>query len=140
MTKLRRFLQKYFTMFWTLSYHQYFPKLIDKDWYGLDQAPQTRGPRKGPMRPAINFLRSRKDEKITLFQFFGEKKTIFQLLFLISLNFLFNKLIMVIITAIQLVWCGPWSLKFVFMQPSKLWNSLMRPVSQFEFETPGLDH
>jgi hypothetical protein len=33
----------------------------------LDQAPQTRGQREGPMRPAINLLRSRKDEKMTLF-------------------------------------------------------------------------
>ena len=104
------------------------------------QAPQTRGPRKGPMRPAINFLRSRKDEKITLFQFFREKTTIFQLLFLISLNFFFNKLIMVIIISLQLVWCGPRSLKFVFMRPSKLLTSLMRPVSQFEFETPVLEY
>ncbi len=111
----------------------------------LDQAPQTRGPRaacgprEGPMRPTINLLRSRKDEKITLFQFFREKTMIFQLLFLISLNFFFNKLIMVIIIALQWVWCGPRSLKFVFMRPSKLLTSLMRPVSQFEFETPDLD-
>ena len=65
---------------------------------------------------------------------------IFQLLFFISLNFLFNELIMVIIIALQLVWCGPRSLKFVFMGPPKLLTSLMRPVSQLEFETPGLDH
>jgi hypothetical protein len=37
----------------------------------LGQAPQTRGPRAacgprgGPMRPSINFLKSRKDEKMT---------------------------------------------------------------------------
>jgi len=56
---------------------------------------------------------------------------------------------MVIIIALQRVWCGPGSLKFVFMRPSKLLTSLiieipismslMRPVSQFEFETPALE-
>jgi hypothetical protein len=35
--------------------------------YGLTQAPQTRGPRGGPMRPPINFLKSRKTEQLTLF-------------------------------------------------------------------------
>ena len=35
--------------------------------------------------------------------------------------------------------CSPRTPKFVFMRPSKLLTSLMRPVSHFEFETPGLE-
>jgi hypothetical protein len=45
---------------------------------------------------------------------------------------------MVININLLLFWCGPRSPKNVFMRPAKPRMSLMRPVSQFEFETPVL--
>jgi hypothetical protein len=49
-----------------------------------------------------------------------------------------QKLTIVIKITLLLVWCGPRSPKNVFMWPAKPRISLMRPISQFEFETPGL--
>jgi hypothetical protein len=46
---------------------------------------------------------------------------------------------MVINLSLLLVWCGPRSPKNVLMRPAKPWMSLMRPLSQFEFETPGIN-
>jgi hypothetical protein len=35
--------------------------------------------------------------------------------------------------------CGPWTLKIDFMRPSDCKKCRMRPLGQFEFETPVLE-
>ncbi len=55
--------------------------VVDVMGIGVYQAPQTRGPRGGPMRPSINFLKSRKDEKMTFLAFLGGEKHNFPVTF-----------------------------------------------------------
>ena len=95
-------------------------------------------PARGSNAARNQFFKIQKRWKITFFSFFSEKNTIFQLLFIIFLVFLAQQLIMVININLLLFWCGPRSPKNVFMRAAKPRMSLMRPVSQFEFETPGL--
>jgi hypothetical protein len=99
----------------------------------LKQAPQTRCPRGGPMRPSINFLKSRKDDKMTFLTFFSRKNMIFQFLFIILWQILLNSLLLIAVGYQH----NP---KNVFLWPAKPRISQMRPASQFEFETPALKH
>jgi hypothetical protein len=73
---------------------------------------------------------------MTFLAFFGKKHD-FAVTFYHFEVLLAQKLIKI---TLLLVWSGPRNPKNVFMWPAKPRINLMRPISQFEFETLGLDY
>ena len=112
--------------------------MIVQNNVGVDQAPQTRGPREAPMRPSNNFQMSNLILIKTKKRFFCNLSCTISLLINKYLLNVKNIIVSKTLKAFLLLFCGPPTQDMGLMRPAISKIGHMRPPSQFEFETPGL--